>query len=35
MYMIIGAMIFGIGAFFGSVLTYYGSIMEERHGRRS
>lgn len=35
MYMIIGALIFGVSAFFGAVLTYYGAIMEEKHGHRS
>ena len=32
--MLVGAVIFAIGAFSGAVLTYYGAIMEEKHGRR-
>lgn len=34
MLMLTGAFIFAIGAFSGGVLTYYGAIMEEKHGRR-
>ena len=34
MLMIVGAVVFAIGAFSGAVLTYYGTILEEKHGRR-
>lgn len=34
MLMLTGAFIFAIGAFSGAVLTFYGAIMEEKHGRR-
>ena len=34
MLMIVGAVVFAIGAFSGAVLTFFGAIMEEKHGRR-